>query len=159
MGGRNSPLAGIRSRQAENLNKRASQHLVNSKLCVLSKNKKPPRFETRRPFGTRLFKWSGLGGELNLSSVLEDERIFALVSSHKSESFNSTPASPSPQTLLALRLDRSGSSKARCLSAVDSSWCSLCPGWVWRARMLHAKPRNRLELESRANSLSTYSCK
>ncbi len=93
---------------------------------------------------------------MNLSSVLEDERIFALVSSHKSESFNSTPASPSPQTLLALRLDRSGSSKARCLSAVDSSWCSLCPGWVWRARMSHAKPRNRLELESRASSLSTY---
>ena len=66
---------------------------------------------------------------MNLPSVLEDERISALISSQQSESFNSTPASPSPQTLLALRLDRSGSSKARCLSAVDSSWCSLCPGW------------------------------
>jgi hypothetical protein len=81
---------------------------------------------------------------MNLPSVLEDERISALISSQQSESFNSTPASPSPQTLLALRLDRSGSSKARCLSAVDSSWCSLCPGWG-----------NRSELESRASSLST----
>ena len=69
---------------------------------------------------------------MNLPSVLEDERISALISSQQSESFNSTPASPSRQTLLALRLDRSGSSKARCLSAVDSSWCSLAQAGVWR---------------------------
>ncbi len=130
---------------------------MNSKLRVLSKNKKPPRFETRRSVRTRLFKWSGLGGELNLLSVLEDERISALISSQQPESFNSTPASPSPQTLLALRLDRSGSSKARCLSAVDSSWCSLCPGWGL-ARMERTKSHDRLELESRANSVSTETC-
>jgi hypothetical protein len=92
---------------------------------------------------------------MNLPSVLEDERISALISSQQSESFNSTPASPSPQTLLALRLDRSGSSKARCLSAVASSWCSLCPGWGLARADVAAKPRNRSELESRASSLST----